>query len=261
MLDMSSPTRLTTLDYAQRPRFARRKIRWIMCGLPLILCAIGYGQRNAIHSVWQNWRWLRMESRCFAYSAPADQVVYEEDPIAAARLVQLPGYTGAFIPWGSGGWTPAALGHGRPAFFEPDVVRSFWSGWSYLDAQKPLSAILFCHRVKTTDNKEKLLIVSLDATPGSNDYGPFYTIETAFYELGTLTHEPPVSRTSASIDPVAARLGLDGPNRPPLRIYAGQIDPADPTHFTTVFELGLKRHVVDWRMDGPIHLSLSVKEK
>jgi hypothetical protein len=139
-------------------------------------------------------------------------------------------------------------------------VKQFWSGWQYMAQQTSVAAILYCHRVKTADGKERLLIVSLKPFPGDNGFGAIYTIETAFYDPGTLFREPNASLTSTSIDPVARSIGLDQRYRPPLRIFAGQADPADPSHFTMVMEVAGRRYTVDGRPDGPISLKLSVRE-
>lgn len=248
---MSTPPPL--LDYA--PSVGRwHRWRWRIACLVAILvalyCAVRYGGdtlRQAQCVYWQR--------QCLNYTAAPDQVVYEEEPTAAARLL-----AGNPLCTRRTSRNPVIAGEPlppKPAVLRPGCWQSLCDTlttagrptYSPLDA-----AIVFLHE-RTAPNGERYLV----CVDYYRDGGAFQPVWIAGFNCtpiavvpGTLTHLPRTVPFGYDIDVISGY-----PKQPPnTRIYAGQPDPADPSHFTIRYEMWGKEDAIDGRIDNTGHIIL-----
>src|SRR2546421_5617271 len=73
------------LEYGAAPR-ARRK--WVRRAIGMTVCGVlAFAAWHWGPSAWRQAQVLYWQTQCLNYRAPADQVVYEEDPTAAVKLL------------------------------------------------------------------------------------------------------------------------------------------------------------------------------
>ena len=226
-----------TLEYASPKR--GRRWKWVV--LPFLLgvvATVGYLKGPG---AWQRARLLYWQHRCMTYTAPPDQVVYEEamagpaadvNPPAAPGLVSSP--NAGFL----GLWS-----HTRPV--------SDWRAFSELRGTIPSTtqAVLFLHERRTASGITRLVFVTI--RPWTYDQPELKErLRWTVIHPGSVNRDP----TSSTWEPLVFRLGiwqqLPFPNQR-LRLFAGQPDLADPSHFTIGYELDGSRGTIDgWLRDN-----------
>jgi hypothetical protein len=166
------------------------------------------------------------------YRAPADQVVYERGPGAAALLATSHEYLALASPSNQ----PAPVGR------EPACLTSYQQG---VGTPSPGGGVLFMHTLRVPSGADRLVIVRSNF---SHDTPPMFIhgfdLEVSLTELATWK-SPPKDVTGAMAIDVMSSI-LQAPPR--MRIFAGQPDPADPTHFTIRYEFNGKRFIADGRV-------------
>jgi hypothetical protein len=175
-----------------------------------------------------------LERQARRYVAPPDRVVYEEDPTRWPALLAQPGY---FIhPPNSTGW------NGFAAYSADPVAR-------FVQASKLRlgPGALFAHARRTPSGRERLVVVWLPynavrptAQGASPDNQVQITLFTSVVDDGVMIRE---GRAAPWIAPPSNPRDRQTPLY--ARLYAGQADPADPSHFTIPFEIGDHRDVLD----------------
>jgi hypothetical protein len=227
------------LDYAPRPPVLRR--RWVRRAiLAVFLLAVTAAGASWGPGVYRRASLLYWQRQCLGYAAPADQLVYESDPLAGSALRAADRHY-QFIPTGWGApRKPVATG------YLPDCWTRFGKASpGFAIATQP---VLFLHELKTRSGQPRLVAVA----------GAFNPTELPLFISGhdvqVLTIEPGTWKTLPQNRTGGIALSvLSGPQpQPPhLRIYAGQPDPADPSHFTIRYEVDGVEHIVDgWLRDG-----------
>jgi hypothetical protein len=251
----SSPQQL---DYGlAAPRRARRVRRFVF-----LLLAVGLA--------YACWQWgpaamqqvpiLFWQRQCMHYTAPADQVVYEEDPAEAKRLLADPTQYVAYklnrggAPDSTPEKTTAAALHFPRCWqrFSALSPPRFRGGFGQIGTGS--GAILFLHERTSSAGNRRLVCLRYYAetysfTPSFiNDYN----CDTQVYALATLTAAPSPANQSMSVDVISGF-----PRHPPrVRIYAGQIDPNDAAHFTIRYEMWGKSDILDGRLNNDDSVTL-----
>jgi hypothetical protein len=171
--------------------------------------------------------------------APAANVLaYEDDPVRAAPLAYTKGYI-TFIGWDN----KRRVGRVPDAWFELRLQR--W-GWWNVTADKP---IIFAHLRKTRSGVERVLVVY--AVPSWPKNGTHVKVDTLIVDAVGDAWNPP-DRWDATSSVALSRDGSSHGNG--LRIFAGQADPKDASHFTIEYEIDGVKGVLDgWLQDrrGP----------
>src|SRR4051812_43471063 len=92
----------THLEYAPPSPLLRRKRarRVIFAIILLLLIVIGILQRRTIELYARQAELLYAQRAWLNFSAPADRVVYDDDPPRAAALLALPNYARVYTPQG-----------------------------------------------------------------------------------------------------------------------------------------------------------------
>lgn len=203
------------LAYAPYRR-RRRGRRWAAAGLLLAGLAVAAWRFGPPY--WRQGKYLWWQHRCMARAEPPDRVVYEDDPAAGDRLLAAGGdYQPAFGPA-----TPSA-GAGRPVVYQPRLL-----------AERPdlgKNPVLFLHARRAPGGRERLVVVRM--------------------LVGQPLGQRLVVVRATAMDPASWAAGstampINSPRytsglwylRPSdrLRCFAGQPDPADPSHFTIRYE-------------------------
>lgn len=228
------------LDYASRPRVRRRSL-WRM-GVLASLAVCGVLAYRYGPPLWLHGEYLLLQRAALRHTAPADRVVYEQDP-AEARVLLGRGYLPVFVgnpryvglrslamqcgppesldaPDANGPPEPPAVaGHRAPAFVAlPTLIPS----------ATMFGAGVFLHARRDPAGRQRLVIVQAilreSGLPGRTP------------ELYVGTYIPagwrPGGRIRGSSSWRSVRPFEDFEDDTPVRLYAGQPDPADPSHFT-----------------------------
>lgn len=261
---VSSEPALPVLAYSGQRSCHRR---WMVASLlTIFVVAAGlswYRWRGAIRSRYDAWQQLRADARqfarCLAYSAPRDQVVYEENPARASDLHTLSETHTIQTNWLT---YTNTLSEGDLTFeLQIPVARTpaLWLEFARRVALSPVhpgTALLFMHQRTSANGTSRLVCVGADfdirqITPDRNDLSNWgmarqiraWTVAANpkdrpsdyVFDVGYL-----YIRTEGDLD-IISQFDSD-PARPiaspfPMRFFAGQPDPADASRFTLEYQL------------------------
>jgi hypothetical protein len=215
------------LDYEPGERMRRRKwrrwISWTALTLTFAALAWSYGPwfiRRAQFALY--------ERRVARYTAPASRVVYEEDPSLWPGLLAQPGYRQMTAT--SPGWSSFV---GYIASPVEDLARAV-----------PISPLggtaIFAHELRNPSGQRRIVVIWLayngirsNAQGATPDNQVYLSLCTSFVQDAKLLR--------AVMQPTAIAPKSVAENRTtPLyaRLYAGQVDPADASHFTIAYQIG-----------------------
>lgn len=215
------------IDYAsatpgQKRRRLTRRIEFVLGALVLIGLAIKLG-----HAAWHHVQLLYWQNRAMTYAPPADQVVYEDDPAEAPKVLRQAGTIA--------GTHDSVFQSNEPwarlyELISPPGARS-----------RPT---LFLHERRNSKGERRLVVVqeSWIGTSSNalfaNTNGTSRTADEPFAMRATVIAAGSMFRypTELNDDPsaptfmVPSYLFLQQPTH--FRWYAGQFDPKDESHFT-----------------------------
>jgi hypothetical protein len=247
------------IEYAPpAPRPWRRRVRRaLLAGASVVVIATVLASLAwAASGMYWRARVRAKLERLGAYSRPADLVVYDDDRRRMDVLLAQPYYD--YFP-GS---------YGFPGNYADEAPRPY----AYYDDLGPRGAntgvnrrghaVLFLHRLVDANGKAAVVEVFLDPwgtlTLGlwDDDADPNMRV----WELGSGFPIPLGEREQMGLDDYTDHADvvpfkMDDPR--PLRIFAGQPDPLDPSRFTIRYDLGGTPGVIDGQLatDGTVRLS------
>jgi hypothetical protein len=236
---------LPPLEYAPAPS-KRRKIARRLIVL-LLLVAVAAPLLYWRKPIFRQARLLYWQRQCLRYTAPPDQVVYEENEYKPSPLLGRPGYVGwpVSLPPNVGspnGPLPPAI-----ATLPAPPLASFFTAGGFPPAYvaPPQGATVFLHERTGRTGRRQLVIVTrfpVHDVPFMYAFGlNVMLIGPAGIASGP-THQYP---------PPVAFSWLSDMTRPPtdgLRLYAGQPDPADPSRFTIRYDLSGRSGEIEGRL-------------
>lgn len=217
------------LDYApqlpwHRRKSGRRALMWIT------LVAIGLSAMRWGPHIWENAQLYYLQGRCLTYRAPTDKVVYEGDAAKATLLMRSdPQYIVQ-----SPSAPPGTIYFDR-------VWRDFYAALSPPGGLP--GATLFLHERRKSDGTTRLVAVEVKIVcqltyPVSFNY---YAIANVF-SAGNLLSRPKLIQQN-KLSPFDYGVSSD-------RIFAGQPDEHDSSHFTIEHEINGQRKIIDgWLRD------------
>jgi hypothetical protein len=224
------------------PGGRRRIIRSLLVIAALVL---GYSAWRWGPAAWQETQIRYYQRQLLTYNSPADQVVYEEDPAEAAKLLAKPS---EFAPFRWDMWAPPEAKMPGPA---ASRIVPHYQTFEELNGRRmavpggtAYETILFLHERTTPKGERRLVKVTLIAAPFS-----FWAhvIEGDRYQSHTWTHA--YRGRVGVVEPFDTRprhiVKSPDPNPPNLHIYAGQIDPKDASHFTIRYQAWGQEDVMD----------------
>lgn len=210
------------LDYAS-PSRRKVKRRVVMAVAALALLAGGwkYGP-----GAWDHARLLYYQGKCLEYGGAADEVVYEDDGRTVIRSrysADLAKYNGVRSPPGA-----------------------------------KQGALLFMHEMRTAEGERRLVTVEASLRMGIFS-APRIEYERSAMKLADL-YSQRRGNTLVTTSCSSERPSLDDGKVYPLKIFAGQIDPQDPSHFTIRFEIGGMQGVLDGWLESDGHIRLEERD-
>lgn len=204
---------------------------------------------------------LFWQRQCMRYTASADEVVYEEDPANVARY--LGGRDGAYVAY------PLARGASPDTTPVKTVAAAarMPTCWQRFTALVPpkipqlgamSGAILFLHERTSPAGHRRLVCVRYYAETYSftTAFIDAYNCQRAVFAPGTWTLPPAESARVTMIDVISGF-----PRHPPrVRIYAGQADPDDASHFTIRYQMWGQEDVLDGRLDDNDNVTVTPRK-
>ena len=224
------PTAAQQLAYEAKRKSLRRRRILTLVGVIILLCAITpvairYGRMGLERA-----RVTRLYRECAAKTTPATTAVWEEDPelVKQLRDYQLVGSHS-----------------GNAAYFVPDAWRQLNAA---IGQQIQTWGTLFLHE-RTTPTSKRRLLVGVDIAGWSRG-GPVVL----FARVRTIAPAVPMRLpVQEKVDHPSVHLSR---TEGTLRLFAGQPDPNDASHFTIDYVLGDQKGVIDgWlKEDGSVLL-------
>ncbi len=236
---MSAPP--VILPYEPRPKrpWLRPLLRWLRL-LAVVLVALAVWR--CYGSVVTKLRILYYQRQCMAFALPPATVVYEEDQLAQPALLARPGY------WAWGPSSSPSTVNGvlfSPACWETVGMRQ--ERRRLVNLAGPGSFLFMHERISPAGHRRLVLV----------QYNRVFAESCPEFANGSNWTAESISEATLVSDVSVLRYTYDGvyhgksPITAPLvRIYAGQADPADASHFTIRYQMWGQTDVVDgWLRD------------
>lgn len=242
-----STTDTAQLDYAPAAPFRRRRRIRRVVAMVLVL-AVAWSVYQYGGPVWQKGKLLYYQRRCLTFTAPPDQVVYDDDPadvavVGARRDYQVLNNTNFRAP-----------NFPRMAAYAPTCWNDFTAAAFPKRSALSSSAVIFCHELVSHDGVRRLIVIERDANPDPSNYRVLH-LEVIYIQPATL-NSPAIDLTP--LPRMVWMTGAVAKQMTPLRIYAGQVDPADASRFTIRYTMGTKEGLVKGQLtDGGNEVTLS----
>jgi hypothetical protein len=212
------------LDYAEAPRSKRQRVYLQRLA---IVAAIAIAVWFLVKlRPWEELRDAYYRHQCATYTAPADQIVYEEDPtVFAALLKSAPEYRQL-----QGG------------------VARLATPWEKLTYGTRRAGIVLLHERKAVQSAPAVLALEAPwPSMVSGQVGQFMEFRYVIHS----GNEPPRRGGVGGVRIWIARSPtFSEKDRVPFRLFAGQPDPTDLSHFTIGYEEPRGRGIVDGWMEG-----------
>jgi hypothetical protein len=195
---------------------------------------------------------LELQDECLAYSAPADQVVVEQDSTAAETLLKQ--HPTEYHDYWEHPFDSGFQNFNLKLTDAGPIAMRIAPPWAALSARvnfRPRypnydkGGTIFCGARFTPSGERRLLIIQYVTTPTP------YLYFSPSVDLVALVITPAKDAEIPKDYALAHGHGVWVTNvvvPPPLRIYAGQADPADRTHLTFKYELQGRSDMVDVRL-------------
>ena len=253
---------MTTAPPLEYGRSITRRQRWARRGL--IIAAL------LVAAAYPIWRWgstavsvaqlLYWQHRCLNYIPAKDQIAYEEDGAEAAKLLAIGTEYTAYPLNRTQNKNPAAAQ--IAAAFVPKCWTNFGrlAGPSYRPwAGAPYGAVVFLHELVSHGGNHRLVLVRYFAE--SNTFNPQFI---AGYNYVTHQIVPATLRTppvEASQRGYALSVVSTWPRvAPKVRMYCGEVDGKDSSHFTIRYEFWGKSDTLDGYLDDQDNVTLTPRQ-
>lgn len=240
------------LDYNCRTRRGvSRRAAWLLVAATLL--AVVTWQAIRWVPVWQRYverqrlmrQALATQQACMNFGMPADTVVYTDDPAELAKLAQ-PGSGYVVRPT-----NPPTASLDRDRYNRGAALRvaaeweayheAAWRQWQWQPFPFRRDGTVFLHQRLSPAGHDRIVVVQAG-------------------EAGYLTWTvvtPGTEKNSPSAYSPAFGVGLQRRYNWPLRIFAGQPDPVDPSHFTVDYSFHGQRGRIDGQLNDDDTISFS----
>jgi len=210
------------LEYAPvLPRQRQRTRRWVLAVAAAIFVVSGYFW---VPIVRDRLMLLHFQRQCMNYTAPATQVIFTNDLFDLANVSPRSDYS----IWSDGS-----------ALLKTAQITHSWD--RFAGGLSRLFTLAFCHRLQSPAGHDRIVFVTFTPPPPAG-LGYAVGFDSEVFVPGSLFAAPEFRLTGSTLSVV----------RPhgTFTIYAGQIDPADPSHFTIIYRHGNQDSVIDgWLND------------
>jgi hypothetical protein len=193
--------------------------------------------------LWMRASVLYWQRRSLVYTAPQDQVVYDDGPDASTQWTGIPGYTWASSAPTQSSWgyhyacfAPAEWAHVQALTVIPPTV------WTPLDGPTQTAAA-FLHRCTRSDGTERLVCVRVFSTYPIGDDGTHLSMQG--WVVQPAKWSGPVQPTLLSDSFFLGHI----PARTRCRVLAGQSIVPDGPRLCVIVELNGRRHAIDCQLN------------
>ena len=221
------------LEYAPPPPKRRKVIRRLV--LLLLLLSVAAPAVYHRKRIWHQGRVLYWQHKCLTYTAPVDQVVYDEDDYNISPLLKRAGYRGWPVPHPPNAGAPVApLPPAIATFAAPPLAPFIQTGVLPGWLAPPAGATVFLHE-RTSKTGHRRLVLILRAPVHDAPFMHAFGLNAIVITPAGLTTRPKYPDP-----PMVAFSWIGNLTRPPttgLRFYAGQPDPRDDSRFTIRYDL------------------------
>lgn len=240
-------TLMTTMDrpqieYAPKlPARRRRRVQFVAVRASVVIAAAAtlciFGP-----SAWNRARLLYWQSKAMRYSPPANLVVYDDDPAPAARRARRdPRFSDSGET--TGGYRGGAIRMARP-----------WLAFNEIESPpgRAEAATLFLHERAQGPHAPRMVAVELlgmDGPMSPESFAPGSPV-IANFSVSVVRPGSAIASPTVIGDRIV-RLSVGAHRlKDHFRCFAGQIDPADESHFTIAYQLNGQPAVLDgWLLD------------
>jgi hypothetical protein len=185
---------------------------------------------------------------CLHYSPPADQVVYDENPTTSAALLR---YAVRYIADTRNDVrrTPIAL-----------LQPSQWSNAarSATPSLRVHGATVFMHERTAADGHSRLVVLQYSPTTLVPAFSPYTDLKITLLEASRL--HGTLAEIEPDAEPPRKLLAHDlNASTRDLRIFAGQADGDDRSHFTIEYELNGQRGTLDGWLENDDTINIKLR--
>jgi hypothetical protein len=234
------------VPYAPPPPVWQRRSAQVRIALLSTVTLLALGGWLWGPDLWSGITLLSAQRRCLNASAPADRVVFDDEPKRSAALLSLPASSdGKYI----------SLGNGRPVAWVSQDFDRFYAVVNPTGRQP--SPTLFLGELQTSAGIRRLVYIDASCTDNLHD-----PLRPCMVYLNTVVIVPgtfgsaPRERFPSSHGTAALPIEIDATY--PFRFFAGQVDPQNPSRFMIPFERDGRRAMVEGRLrdDETVRLDL-----
>lgn len=238
------------LDYAPTPSLLRRKWkRLTFTAFLLLSAAAAFLFRADLRAGYARYSYLRLQSRCLNFAPPADRIVFDET-VSAPSLLAGADYLNAYRT--SSIDPPTAL-------WQPQLFKDYWPTVVQPNGPPATAAVLFFHERTTPSGRRRLVYVSAWLDIWLSSHQQFmtvglYEVDPATWNSNPLPHKPHVIAIDGFFSRGDPNQNDFGSDHKLLRVFAGQADPKDPSHFTIDYESAGQRGTLDGYLRDPVDI-------
>jgi hypothetical protein len=254
------------IDYAPgnqhlRPRWqpmSRRVLRASAAAILLVAVLASLVVSHRYPWLWYGSRDAYQRQCMLTFTMSPDKVVYEEDPIKAARLATLPRDPSA-------GYFGNAATEGRQIYGGMDSDYRLWDAAEYvppffisLCKREVPPGLVFIHERKGASGRRRLVWVTESREYSATTRPSHVRSESVRNAVWVVARPDPMDSQSRRRDGSRSRIRI--PLRPEqvMRLYGGQVDRADSSHFTIKYEIDGFTGVIDGRVGADDTVALQI---
>jgi hypothetical protein len=228
-LDVTTPC--PPLDYASPPKIWRRRRTRRIIFFALLAMAMGIGFWRGSGAL-QRARFLYWQHRCGTFSQPADHVAWDEDPAHVPGLLASHGEYISSSPRDARGYAIAI--HIPRAFNEFQAI-------GFPPPYSSPQAVLFMHEMTSPNGIRRIVVVKANIQSSPPQFIAGFDLDIDAIEPGTWGKSSTDRSAGYDFDVMTS----NAPQPPKLRIFTGQLDATDQSHFTIRYELDKNPGMLD----------------
>jgi hypothetical protein len=265
-------TEISSIEYAAVPQnrgiqtSARKSLRWI--ALISLLITAGVWGPSIVSQIW----FLHAQRQCLSFSLSPTTIVYANDPQDAKPLFDsgCPSvanvigsvFTPAVLP--NGELIPSSAGHAPSLLKNVDEATiggyANFAGAMRKDsiANAPTRTCAFLHAVSNRTGAERLVAVFFIERENPVTFPP--TDPDHHLEIDALVWKAAGWQLDDRLTPLSlTTLSLSKLDHHRVRVFAGQLDPQDQSHFTITYDIDRKPGTIDVNLNAADHIQFQTR--
>jgi hypothetical protein len=216
------------LDYGRTRISVRRRVgRILAVALLILVAALAFHWRHALIRHWHAVHSDYWREKCAMFQAPPQEVVFEDDPVRAAKMLQLSDFASC-----AAGFGPAPVRRRVQALERylavpgTSPLKPYYVG---LLVDRP---VLFCHELQRPDGTKVILVITYDQEVLGSQRRSYFRVFVCdrkdFFD----------GLVPQSWEQFNFRDESTGPTSRPVRFFAGERVSGDPSSCAFSYQLG-----------------------